>query len=76
MITPQFSKEQGSSWEQSVPPHGVMNGRRKMEKMRNALHTSTLVFSIPEGRKECFLKVRGLKTEKHSGVSMEYTKQN
>lgn len=51
-------------------------GEEKMEKMKNVLQKSTLVFSIPQGRKECFLKVRGLKTKKHSGVSIEYTKQN
>jgi len=45
------------------------------EKWRRGMHC-TLVCSTHEGRKQCFLKVRGLKTEKHSGVSIEYTKQN
>lgn len=59
-----------------MSPNGVKNGRGKTEKVRNALQISTLVFSIPKGRKECFFKVRGLKTEKHSGVSIECSKQN
>lgn len=51
---PHLSSPESKVATASVSSRAVMNRRGKMEKMSNALQTSTLAFLTLQDRKECF----------------------